>query len=198
MRRATFYRILLTCIAVLGYAVLRYVGFGDVSPVQVPVYILNKALAVASVVFLLYAGVDHRAGLAADSRRWGRASLHAAFVHVLLSLAILRPAYFPKFFDQSGVLNFVGSSVIAFGVVVSWLFVLLTRHRVARLPSLRQRVIFTSGICLLGHLLPMGIAGGSWLKVDKWPGGLPPLSMISFLVILFAMGFYLGRVRHRS
>ena len=198
MRRSTFHRILLTCLASLGYAVMRYVVFGEVEPAQVPVYIFNKALAVASVIFLLYAGLSHRSGLAADSRRWGRASLHAAFVHVLLSLAILRPEYFPKLHDAGGKLNFDGGSIIAFGVAASWLFLMLTRNRVARLPVVRRRVIIASGLCLLGHLIPMGVVGNSWLAIDKWPGGLPPMSLLSFGAVLAAMGFYLGSGRRRG
>lgn len=198
MSRPTFYRILLTCFAALGYAVLRYLVFGEVEPAQVPVFILNKALAVASVVFLLYAGIDHRNGMAADSRRWGRASLHAAFAHVLLSLAILKPEYFPKFHDVHGRFNFDGGSVIAFGVAASWLFLLLTRNRVARLPVVRRRVIIASGLCLLGHLIPMGMAGNSWFATGEWPAGLPPMSLLSFAAVLAAMGFYLGRTRRRG
>lgn len=197
MRRSTFYRILLTCIAALGYAVLRYVVLGDVELAQVPVYILNKALAVASVLFLLYAGIDHRCGLPADSRRWGRASLQAALVHVLLSLAILGPEYFPELHGGDGKLNFVGGSVIAFGVAASWLSVLLTRNRLVRLPAVRRRVITASGLCLLGHLIPMAMAGNSWFAIGQWPGGLPPMAMLSFAAALAAMGFYLGRARRR-
>ncbi len=198
MRRSTFYRILLSCFAALGYAVMRYVVFGEVEPAQVPVYIFNKALAVASVIFLLYAGIAHRNGLAADSRRWGRASLHAAFVHILLSMAILRPEYFPRFHDAAGKLNFDGGSVIAFGVATSWLSLMLTRNRVIRLPVVRRRVIIASGLCLLGHLIPVGMAGNSWLAIEKWPGGLPPMSLLSFIAVLAAMGFYLGRGRRRG
>jgi len=194
--RAVFWGIVVFA-AVLAYAVVRYVVFKGVSSEHVPVYILNKAVAVMSLYFL---GVSIASADKALRRRSGMLGFAAAGLHVLLTQPILTPAYLPKLFIQPdgsagfgvsaeaallcGALGFLGLFILAWpkspespgakhGTVV-----LLSRAAVAAAAA---------------HCLFLG--GSGWFNPATWPGFLPPITLLAFVYACAALALSFRRTR---
>lgn len=174
------------------YAVVRYVGFGGVAPTHVPVYLLNKSIAMASVLFLCCAAFSYLRGHAEGVRFWGKASGYGVVIHVLLSLAILTPAYLPKFFAGER-MSLSGELSILFGVLSA--FGLWFVHRPGS-PLRRPRLARIACYLLVAaHLVAMGFI--NWSQPAKWHGYLPPISLVSFVFILVGAAAYLKKRAER-
>jgi len=176
------------------YAVMRYAGFGDVSLIHLPGYLLNKGIAMAAVVALFMAAQGLVRSQSDTYRFWSRASAHLAFVHILLSLALLSKGNYPKFFESER-MNLTGEGMLLMGVLAAYCF---WRLGATRLQVSLQRTL-TKLVCALvaGHLLIMGYGG--WLQVEKWHGGLPPITLLCFLLATFSLIVFLGaREKHLS
>ncbi len=158
------------------YAFIRYVIFGHVSLNHIPVYLLNKSISMASVLFLLLTAINYVQNQNEKIRFWGMASLHSAYLHILLSLAILSREYYPKFFEIEK-MNLTGELTILFGVFAAYCL-----WRIRGNGSILQ--IFAS-LFIAGHLIAMGFTG--WLTVEKWYGGMPPISLLSFIFIMISV-----------
>lgn len=171
------------------YALVRYVVFRGDSPEQIPLYVCNKALALNGLIFLAWSRCHPRSE---QRRSLGWAALVLLAVHVLLSMMILNPAYFPKFYHSSGRMTWQAELSLLTGalaaVLLGWSCSLsLAEHRPATGRVLRPYL----GRCLLAitllHVGFMGYAG--WLVPETWPGGLPPITLLSALVALGALGW---------
>ena len=140
----------------------------------------------ASVFFLFLTAVNYKKGRIEKIRFWGNASLHFAYIHIVLSLAILSKVYFPKFFHTDK-MNLTGELTILLGVLAAYSF-----WRISNAGSdFKQRKIFQllSGFLLTGHLVAMGFT--NWLNIGKWYGGLPPISLVSVVLALMSLILFL-------
>jgi len=180
--------------ASLAYAVLRYNVFGDVSVEQIPVFVANKAISVASLAMLGISGV-----VADKARRKhaGLLGLALALAHLMLSLLVLDPAYLPKHYLETGRMRWNGEASMLAGIVatvlVLWLgHVTTTRPATAQVPgtSLVPGVGRIVLLLVAVHTLLLGY--GAWLDVGGWPGAMPPITLLSFAG---AIGFVLLRRR---
>jgi len=182
----------------LLYAVVRYHLFKGVPWEHFPLFILNKALALTSILLLALSFLVgpfrrlFRLQLAPSGAPFALVSLVLAFQHGLMSLVLLGPDQYPQLFDGAG-LSGAGESSLLFGVtsftgmVVLGVFSLLDRLKVP-LPSGKPAVEWLKYGCLCftgGHVLVMGIQ--SWPEPGKWPGGLLPVSLISFLAVCLTL-----------
>ena len=108
-------RLLLTLgLAVLAYAVLRYHLVKSVPWEHFPLYTTHKAFAVVGLAGLvgsrLAAGRERR-------QRYGFAGLWCTTVHVLMSLLLMTPNYFGKFYSKSGQFTWQTELSMAAGVL---------------------------------------------------------------------------------
>ncbi|MEM1355640.1 MAG: hypothetical protein AAGH88_12240 [Planctomycetota bacterium] len=189
----------------LAYAVLRYNLLGPVPPDQIPLYIANKAISVASLVLIAIAFAARR--IPADGRLvWVRASrrflgltgLALALLHTVLSVVLLNPTYFGKFFKDNH--QFKASAGLAMLAGAIALTLLMIQSRIKASPgtdlakmsaqSGPRRTLRRLGVGVLiltaGHVAFMGLPG--WLTPGEWYGSLPPLTLISLLIALAALG----------
>ena len=168
------------------YAVLRYAGFGNVSLIHVPVYLMNKSLSMAATASLFMAAL----GLMRSQRDavsfWGRACLHLVFVHVLLSLSIFSKGYYAKFFDNDK-MNLIGEAVVLLGVLAVYCVWRLGSAEIK--PALRRTLTVLASGLVAGHIFVMGYDG--WLQFQKWHGGLPPITLLSFLMVMYSLVVFL-------
>ena len=177
-----------------AYAFTRYVVAGDVSPDQTPVFIVNKAVSLAAALFLALAARASLKGAPQEARTFGAATAHCALLHILLSLPLIRPAYFPSFFNGERFSGLGGASIL-FGALTAYFYGLLFTRRPDR-PGFLWLKTGAAG-ALIGHLVFMGFP--KWIRPTEWPGRLPNVSLISCLFALAALAFCLrGRFRTSS
>ncbi len=185
----------------LGYAVLRYNVLGGVDWAQLPLYVTNKALSVAAVVLIVSSyfvakssrgseGVrEHRRPLV---RFLGVSGFALAFLHSIMSLALLSPHYFAPFFGD-GRMNLKGEASVLFGVLaLFWLGFPALGSLLQMQPEARIRrrnptwdASTLALLCVLVHVLVIGSRG--WMAPSTWPGSMPPLTMIAFVVALLPL-----------
>lgn len=174
--------------AILGltfaYAVARYVIFHDVAWANVPLYVLNKSVSWSGVIFF---GMSLVASEKPHRRRFGTLSAVCVLAHIIMSLMVLEPAYFDKFYSDSGRFNFTGELSMLAGVAgtlgLAGLFVVNIAGSADSAKSLRagwgRLVLWTAAI----HVAVMGFAG--WLAPSTWPAWFPPISLLSFGTALY-------------
>ncbi len=180
----------------LIYAGIRYHVVQGVSLAHAPLYILNKAISLGGLAFL---AMSYLVGKVA-SLRWddrgiqlvvtkfcGLMGFSLIVAHVLMSLALLDPAYYAKFYAEAK-LNLTGELSLSLGVFALWCFAL---PAITSLPymydelgadrwSRSQRAGYTGLMLAAGHVLVMGVMG--WLRPGDWPAGLPPITALAFVI----------------
>lgn len=188
--------------ASLLYAAVRYHLAGDVSWAHFPLFILNKATSLAAVGFVassyligkIFRWHDHdKQQRLVVIKFCGLVGFFLAGIHALLSLCLLTPAYFGKFFADDGRLNFVGELSMTVGVIA--LFLLMS-PAITTLPMMpkaiggwrwkrAQRVGYAALAFVVVHLVAMGLKG--WLAPRGWNAGLPPISLVAVVVALLPL-----------
>lgn len=215
MRTARFISSLVF-ILVLAYAIVRYVVVGTVAPTQLPVFIVNKAVAVAALVLIAIALsigplVRMRVLKAAWMTNRKQLGIHGFMLgalHSVLAIATLSPVTYAKLYDRVGTLSFEGglavlAGVLAFGALTVPAITSATLVRKSMPVESWQRAQRLGLVALaigLAHVVVLGWR--SWLSPSTWPGGLPPLTTIPVIacVISFAIrgvAIAHGRLRFR-
>lgn len=184
----------------LGYAILRYHIAGTVPWSDFPLFILNKATSLAAVILVacsylvgrVFKWHNHDPVIRLVVVKYcGLSGFFLAGVHAFMSLCLLRPAYFAKYFEaDGGRLNFQGELGMALGVLA--LFFLMS-PAITTLPMMpkalggrrwkrTQRVGYLALLLVAAHLVDLGIHG--WLAPAKWTAGLPPISLVALVAAL--------------
>lgn len=188
----------------LGYAIVRYIALGGVGIEQLPLYVTNKAVSVAGLVLIVTAvGARPLSGwlpgggwLLAERRSLGMLGLGLSAVHSVMSLMLLNPGYFAKFYDvQTGRMNLAAEVSMLTGVVALALLVRQSRVGDGAGGASQLRWLGLGVLALsLMHLGFMGWPG--WWTPGNWHGGLPPITLLSAGIALLGLG--LGLVPRRG
>jgi len=196
--------------ASLVYSIVRYHLAGDVAWAHFPLSIFNTATSPAAIVFVacsyLIGKIIHwhdedRALRLVVVKFCGLMGFFMAGVHAFLSLCLLTPAYYGKYFNPDGRLNLQGELALVVGVL--GLFFLMA-PAITTLPMMpkalggqrwkrNQRLGYLALILIGVHLISLGIKG--WLAPQGWSGGLPPISLLAFLALLVPLIIKAKRVR---
>jgi DMSO/TMAO reductase YedYZ heme-binding membrane subunit len=195
-----------TVVLCLSYTVLRYHIFGPVPWKDFPFFILNKGISLSALVLLsLNFGLGPLKKLGGrvpatwlDARKsLGMTAFLLVLVHVLMSFLLFKPAVYGKMFESDGSLTlFAGLSMLG-GVLA---FVVLWGYNLSFQTHLREdrkfiqfitskRFLLVAMLFSAVHLFFMGYEG--WLQPSGWPGGLPPISLVSFSIFVIAYGINL-------
>jgi len=181
----------------IAYSIVRYVAFAPKNLESLPVFVVNKGVSMAAALcfafgFLAALRRSRGATVVTEPAAWFRAGTFGAIWHVPMSLAILRPAYFPEFFRTAAAagdgaeprLSFAGETVFLFGgLAAGGLFLLL---RPSWTPRFRHLLSIAFLSLLLAHVLAMGWCRG--LNINASHAYLPPMWFLS------AVGIVLGLV----
>jgi hypothetical protein len=160
-----------------GYATLRYNVFKAVAWSEWPVYVFNKVCALSALVLLMIYALRRRRGPAVGGTDLLVPAWLLMLTHVGLSLAILAPAYYAKYFQADKLTWQAGWSMLL-GVVAAVAF-----HKCTRACELMQAtgllknvggIAFVSGL----HAALLGYAG--WFDPGAWPGRMVPITLLSF------------------
>jgi hypothetical protein len=183
----------------IGYAVLRYHIMGPVPWKDFPFYIMNKAIALCAFIVLSFCfsinpvqklGITISENCLNARRPLGALGGFLMFIHALMSFLLFNKANYAKFFEQNGSLTlFAGISMFGGVLLFSFLFVyslsfsVFLKNESLLSSFFKSRVfLFFLMVFSLLHLFFMGING--WIRVDHWHGGLPPISLIGFILLL--------------
>jgi DMSO/TMAO reductase YedYZ heme-binding membrane subunit len=198
-------------LAAFAYAVARYVVLGTVPAAQLPLFVANKALAVAAVALIagcLSIGPLVRTRLL--DARWmrerkplGLYGFAFGAVHAVLTVAMLSPAIYGKLYDTAGRFTFAGGLAITTGALMA---VALAVPAVTSLSGVRkamtpaawrsaQRFAVPALGAALVHLIALGWK--SWTTPATWPNGLPPLTLFAAGIIAFAIFARTAAIIHR-
>jgi len=164
------------------YAIVRYHFFGNAPLKDFPLYITNKALAISSVVFFVSYLVNKKKSYL------GGISYILVLGHILISLLILSPVYFKKFYSNDFELNGLGNLSLLAGILsflALWIYHQIkkgnTFYAVFQIKHIRNFILITLGL----HLLFMGYH--EWFNPLTWKGYLPPISLVAMFFVLFGI-----------
>lgn len=176
-------RLLLLVAFAVCYTVFRYLIFGHVSLSHLPSYLLNKMVSMLSVLTLAVTAWSYYKKDTEAVKHWGRISLHFVVLHILFSMILLNSAYYPKFFSE-GKLSLKGEVIMLFGVLATYCYWRLNNPKSAMNKNKLHLLQLLAAVFVGAHLFFMGYAG--WLTPWKWYGGMPPISLLSFALSMFA------------
>lgn len=186
----------------LLYAFIRYNVVRNVPLDNFPLFIANKAVALAATILI---GLSFLLGPLA--RFWpnqfaphlylrkhlGVIGFGVASLHAIMSLVLLNPANYPRFYFEGGKFNLAGESSMLFGILAFLIFVAISitslppieRHMHPNQWKTVQRFGYLAYFFVLMHVGIMGFRG--WFRPDSWLYGLASISLISALFIIFVL-----------
>ena len=175
-----------------GYAIVRYHVFGPHVAAQIPSYLLNKGASFAAVFCLTFSAYARFKDDLVHARYWGKASLGLAALHVFLSFPLWSFGYYDSLymtpdFKYTDMMNMKGEITLATGALCSVVYLMISSRRPKAITLLMTFAVTL--VCL--HVGVMGVMG--WFTPEKWHGGLPPITLLSFLVAV--PSYYLLLVR---
>ncbi|OGE37105.1 hypothetical protein A3B45_04245 [Candidatus Daviesbacteria bacterium RIFCSPLOWO2_01_FULL_39_12] len=197
---------LITVLIVFGlslfYAIIRYNIVRNVSFDNLPLYIVNKAVALSATILI---GLSFLLGPLARffkkqfiphlylRKHLGVIGFGVAALHAVMSLILLNPAYYPRFYLEGGKLNLAGESAMLFGILSFLIFAAISVTSIPPVEKqmhpnqwkLVQRFGYLAYVFVLVHVAIMGYGG--WFRIESWQYGLASISLISALFIIFVL-----------
>lgn len=185
----------------VGYAVLRYNVLAGVPWAELPLFVANKGVSLAAVALIGASylvsrvrspgpgGGENRRSLA---RTAGLSGFALAVAHVLITLVVFSRDAYPRLFDGAD-LSPVGWAGLVSGALATPLFALPAIYSFPRLVAKldlhhwkRAQHLGYSGLAITAlHVLSIG--GHNWTAFSAWPGGLPPISLLSFVACVLPL-----------
>jgi hypothetical protein len=161
------------------YATIRYNVMKDVPWSDWPVYTLNKVFGVSSLLLLVIATARYHLRPTLSNGKILYLSGLFGGIHILISCMLLNPAYYGKFFLDGKLTAIAGFSMLT-GAVSAVLFISKAGGR-----KDRQITQITRSLTVIGGLTGIHLAFQgfqTWMKPYEWPGFIPPLTLVSFLI----------------
>lgn len=194
------------------YTIVRYVVFKGVDAEFIPLYLFNKVLALASVVFIaisyllgpLHAFDPQMFETKLSLRRpFGLLGFACASIHSLISIILLTPYYYPALY-MGGHFTLYASLHLLFGILAMLVFAIVA---ISSIPNVMQttkaaewrsiqRLGYLAYIFVLVHVYTVGV--NSWKDYTVWPGGLVPISLIAFNIIVFGLLIKITSIMKRA
>jgi len=169
---------LVTC-----YATLRYNVFKGVAWDEWPIYVVNKVFALSALLLVVRCIIQQRGRGSVDSKLLSVAG-SLMLMHIALSLAILDPAYYPKFFTGSKLTMQGGLSMLVGAISAAGI------HYYFRSCANREASCWINSVGVFALLAGVhaGLLGyPSWLSPATWPGYMVPITLISFVTGVAAL-----------
>lgn len=167
-----------------AYATVRYNVFKGVPWSDWPHYVGNKILSLAALILIALAVFRLASRPARPIRTLMVIASALAIAHSFISLAMLQPAYYDKFFADGKLTLLAGASLMLASLAVA----LLQWGKGRRGSSAPGEAALPLG--LLGFISGLHAALPSvpgWFEPATWPGGMPPITLISFIVGTLAL-----------
>lgn len=189
-------RIAALCAVCVAYAVVRYNVFAGVAWSEAPLFVANKGVSLAAIVLLASSYLVHRLPLGPGQSReargfiargMGLSGFALSIAHAIVSLLVFTEARYPRLM-ASGELTSAGLLSLVLGAVAIPFFAApalysfedLIRMLGASNWKRAQQLGYLGLLATSVHILAIGSA--NWFDPTRWPGGFPPISLLSFLV----------------
>ncbi len=159
----------------LAYALMRYCVFSHTSVAFTEIYILNKAISVTALCFLVLASTADRS----HRRAWGLLGFTFGWIHIGISTFLWGPAHYAKLFSASGELNLLGWGTAVGGLIALAVNCKLFCAAPKTRPDTRDRGFptYLGSLVLFLVAFHVTILGSrSWCILESWPGYLPPIT----------------------
>lgn len=186
MVRFTF----VTFLLFYGYAALRYHVGADV-PIDDWYFILNKSIAWTglTLVALSILKTSTLAKWHLNRRGLGLTGISFAFVHAISVLVLFSEEHYTKLFTEHQI-NTQGYTAISLGVLSLMIFSIPLVAALKGYPNEAWQFRLGKYGVLVSIFHPLIIGYSGWLTVDKWPFGMPPITLLS---VLIGVGFWVIR-----
>ncbi|NPA43077.1 MAG: hypothetical protein GXO27_03495 [Chlorobi bacterium] len=179
------------------YAALRYVVFGPYDVNALPIFITNKALAFSFVINLYILSSPWIKGVRRSIV--GIANVGVGTLHTLLSIILIPSHFFKKFYAATGEMTGTFGAMILFGILAFILMIIISRgfqyqHKYSKYwqTFLFERLFLVFLVFIGLHIFIYSVEG--WFRPSDWYGGMPPISLLSFLFLLGATLHFFQRV----
>jgi len=186
----------------LSYAIIRYNIVRNIPYDNLPLFITNKAVALSATILI---GLSFLLGPLARffksifvanlylRKHLGVIGFGLAALHAVISLILLNPSYYPRFFSDGGKLTLAGESSMLFGILSFLIFAVISITSIPPVEKqmhpdqwkLVQRFGYLAYFFVLMHVGIMGYGG--WFRVESWQYGLASISLIASLFIVFVL-----------
>ncbi len=205
MSRTNYLLITLTILLGFVYSFARYIWLGTTSIQQLPLYLFNKVFSLSGVVIiaasLLISQYKKKRNIYNKSAKkentlLGLSGLALIILHFLISIILFGKEYFPNFYNTqklsiSGELSLLFANIALIMLLIAGIisFIKVFSKTVFKIKNSYLQLIKIALIFTSFHLLFMGV--NSWYDVSKWSGGLPPITLLAFLIIVFVLTYRL-------
>ncbi|PWJ41778.1 hypothetical protein [Sediminitomix flava] len=203
--------IIISCFISIAYAIIRYHILGEILWKDLPIYILNKGIALSAFILLCInfsigpiqnLGINVPQKFMNARKGIGTIVFLLTLVHVCMSVLLFTPTVYKQFFLENGTLTLSGGISLLGGIIG---FILLWVYDSVFKTSLKEerqfiaffrsrKFILTATITGGIHLFFMGLNG--WMTPEKWYGGLPPISLIG--IICFSFSYFINIVGRKT
>jgi DMSO/TMAO reductase YedYZ heme-binding membrane subunit len=197
-----------------AYAIVRYNVARDVAVAHLPLYIANKAIALAATALI---GISYILGpfahwwpkqyvpLLPIRKTVGLTGYALAAFHAIASLLLLSPAYYARFYGADGKFSGTTEFMLSMGILAFLIFSLVA---ISSVPSVEeklhpadwlriQRYGLWAYFLVLLHVAVMGYGG--WFRPESYQFGLASITLIASLVIVLVFVIRaLAADRHRE
>ncbi|MCC5927968.1 MAG: hypothetical protein JJU28_01870 [Cyclobacteriaceae bacterium] len=193
--------------ASMVYLYIRYHHFRGLDVNEYFLFTLNKSLSFSGLVLLVYSYImPTRCDISAESRHrqlllrgCGLMGFYMIIGHIVMSVFLSTPKYYPHFFEARGgfTWNFVflySTGIMALILMaILWIASFQPAKRLAGIPWPNLKEI-GYGIFALTAIHSVVQSIHKWTTPQEWPGGLPPLSILSFFIALIPIALKINQV----
>jgi DMSO/TMAO reductase YedYZ heme-binding membrane subunit len=173
------------------YAFIRYFIFKEVPYTRIPLWITNKALALSSTIFIITSIIWDKQK---PRKQIGLIGLFTALLHCIMSLALLRPAYYAKFFQVDQTFTLSGELSLLAGAITIALLLIAAFYSFPALQELNNVDLLTINkyvmLAIMANLIHLVFMGyNTWIDPSTWPNFMPPVSLIATIICLLGILF---------
>lgn len=201
-KMTTFFIVLLYFIIGFTYSYLRYIEFGKYNFLDDANFIINKAFTIVSVLSISTSyliSIFSKAGFnffkkkVEFKRYFGLTGFYFICFHVFFAVRLIKPSYMPQFYDINTEIAVRGQLVILLGIV-AFLFMLfpavssigdIMKKLGARKWLNLQRMGYYGFFVVMLHSSLIGF--DKWGNFESWQGGMPPITLLMAMIILFVL-----------
>jgi len=156
---------------------MRYHIFGSILWKDLPVFTLNKILIFSTIILLFLTAFLSFNN--AEKTLLNKVILIAVSAHVIMSILVLKPYYLKSFYIQDS-FTFSGNISLLFGTLAAIFFVFKDK---LKFPANKLQFFLLLFVAI--HLAAMGWKG--WIQPQNWYGHLPPITLISFSLVVILL-----------